>query len=154
MLHTSSSNSLLGKIIPPTDQRGFNQWKSGSAASCEPIGCSCPKQTWREPAAQGLETGHMHAELCCFHTGGLSVLTLPRRIQTDQQWLQINPYSDSDDIGLSTSFPPQWLCLNLRTKCTTLLMTWRGMLTCLISTPTWHYTGSLLRIQTVGQACM
>lgn len=104
---------------------------------------------------QGLEVDlYVHAELCCLTAEGLLVLLpWPGRIQTDQQWLQINPFfnSTSDDIGLSTFVLPQWLFLNLRTKCTTLLMTCRGMLTCLILTPIWHCTGSLLRIQKVGQ---
>lgn len=82
MLHTSS-NSLLGKIMSLTDQGGLIQWKSGSAASCEPIGSSSPKQTRRESTAQGLEVGVMLSELWCFFTEGHSVLTLPSGIQTD-----------------------------------------------------------------------
>lgn len=91
MQHTSS-NSLLGKIMPLTDQGGLIQWKSGSAAPCEPIGCSEPKQTLREAAAQGWEEGLMYAELCCFHTGGLLFLPCPggsRQISSDSRLTHI-----------------------------------------------------------------
>lgn len=147
MLHTSSSSTfLLRKIIRSTGQGGLTQWKSGSAAYCKLIGCPGTKQTGREPVTQGLEVGLYACWIVlpqCRRP--YSVLTLLRRIQTDQQWLQINPFSDllSDGIGPSASASPQWLFLHLRTKCTTLLVTCRGMLMCLILTPIWHCTGSL-----------
>lgn len=96
----------------------------------------------------------MLTDLWCLRSWGL-VVFLPclKRIQPDQQWLRINPFSVSPsyDIGWTTSGPPQWLFLHLRTKCTTLPMTWRGMLMCKILTPIRKCTESLWIIQKVGQ---
>lgn len=95
----------------------------------------------------------MHAGLCCFSTGGLVVFLLhlgqSRQVTID---LRLTHFSlNLRWFSLSASVLPQWLFLNLRTKCTTLLTTCRGMLMCLIWTHIWHCTGSLLRIQKVGQ---
>lgn len=129
---------LLLKMMLSTGQGGLTQWKSGSAATCKLIGCPDTKQTGRDPEAQGLEVGlyacwivlPQYRRPCTFPS-------IPRRTQTDQQWLQINPVPDShsDDRGPSASVLPQWLFLKLRTKCTTLQMTCRGMHMYLILTP-------------------
>lgn len=92
-------HSLLGNIKPLTCQGARVQWKSGSAALCELIGCSSPKQTWWRACCSGIRGG----SYACWivlpqYRRPCGVVTLPRRTQTDQQWLQINPYSDTQMI--------------------------------------------------------
>lgn len=64
------------------------QWKSGSAALHDLIGCPHSKQTEPEPADQGLEVGLSACWIVLVQYRPYSVLISPRRNQSDQQGLQ------------------------------------------------------------------
>lgn len=86
---SSSTTHLLRNIMWSAGQGWLIQWKSGSAALHELIGCPDSKQTEPEPADQGLGVGLSACWIVLVQYRPCSVLTSPRRIQRDQQGLRL-----------------------------------------------------------------